>query len=426
MKSHDQLVKEVVKDITHAVGKKGRGLWASVVSQCDIVVANSINGQEIPTAATDGSFIGFNPDWYFEKSPAEREVVILHEILHIVRGDPWMREWRDPAGWNKACDYALATLLKNPNMVGHIPEDHLYDPLYTEQWSAERIYDHLYGGKNEEELQKPSGKGNGGDQQGSPVLGNGDQSSNAGQSNQTEEDYSYSHGEVWDATGDNGEPLTPEQKEQALADLAEVIERGVTFAGNDEGGGLKSHIAKLRRPNAPWTRKVSLFVSKKGQFSGRSYRKFDRRGACLDLFLPGKQFSGIKSLALLLDVSSSVDERRLQALLSHVDALRGKVHIEEIHVAPFTSVCRDKNSVKVRGKEKLPRSYRIGGGTNFRSAFNWVKSHCRKAEAIIVFTDLGCDDYGKKPKAPVLWVSSDPVHEYNRPPWGQVVEIDCL
>ena len=425
MKSHEQLVKEVVRDITYAVSKKGRGLWASVVSQCNIIVADNVNGEPLDTAATNGSFLAFNPDWYFDKSPADREAVILHEVLHIVRGDPWLRGWRDPVGWNKACDFALATLLKSPNMIGHIPDDHLYDPFYTEQWSSERIYDHLYGGPDDS-TEPDHNSSNEGESTEGGVATESSSSSNGGEPKANQEPDPSDHGQVWDATGDDGRPLTPEQTQQALADLAEVIERGQTFAGAHDGGELKAHIQKLRRPFAPWTRKVSLFLSKKGKFRGRSYSKFDRRSMSLGLFMPSKQFSGIKKLALLLDVSSSVDERRLQALLSHVDALRSRISIEEIHIAPFTAYCRDANAVKVRGRKPLPRDYRIGGGTSFRAAFNWTSKNCRDAEAIIVFTDLGCDDYGDKPSVPVLWVSSDPVHEYNKPPWGSVVEIDCL
>ena len=61
----------------------------------------------MPTGATDGKYLKYNPKW-FEKLPEpQQEGFIAHEIMHIVYMHMLRREHRHHKKWNVAADYVM-------------------------------------------------------------------------------------------------------------------------------------------------------------------------------------------------------------------------------------------------------------------------------------------------------------------------------
>src|SRR6476646_6735176 len=101
---------------------------------------------ELPTMATDGRRIVYDPAFVDELTPAELEAVLAHEVLHCALGHHCRRGARDPRLWNEAADLAI-----NPILIGNgftLPAGALVDPSFG-NLSAEEIYARL--------IQRPSG-----------------------------------------------------------------------------------------------------------------------------------------------------------------------------------------------------------------------------------------------------------------------------
>ena len=234
-------------------------------------------------------------------------------------------------------------------------------------------------------------------------------------------------GEVWDATHDDGSPLTQEEIDDALDHLQEEIIRGQTEmirAGKSNGYGGNAIIDRVMRPTMHWTKLVTALIKKRGKVVGSTYRRPSRRYLATGIITPHKIKSSIDEIVIAVDVSYSIDMRRLRAFFDHLDRIRQTVYIKKIHILPFTDIAETGAVKVVTHGQKLPRDFQIGGGTAFAPVFNWVRRNAKRAEMVIVFTDLGAYDYGQKPKCPVLWASSDPINKYNKPPFGKAVEID--
>src|SRR5471032_2578883 len=95
---------------------------------------------ELPTMATDGRRIVYDPAFVEELTPAELEAVLAHEVLHCALGHHCRRGERDPRLWNEAADLAI-----NPILMGNgftLPSGALLDPGF-ENLSAEEIYARL-------------------------------------------------------------------------------------------------------------------------------------------------------------------------------------------------------------------------------------------------------------------------------------------
>src|SRR5215472_4066695 len=94
----------------------------------------------LPTMATDGSRIVYNPAFVDQLKPAELEGTLAHEVLHCALGHQCRRGERDPELWNQAADFAI-----NPILLGNgftLPAGALVDPAFN-NLSAEEIYAQL-------------------------------------------------------------------------------------------------------------------------------------------------------------------------------------------------------------------------------------------------------------------------------------------
>jgi predicted metal-dependent peptidase len=68
---------------------------------------------DVPTLATDGERLLFNPEYALSLSEREVVGVVSHEVLHCALGHHARRGMRDPLRWNIACDLAV-----NPVLLG--------------------------------------------------------------------------------------------------------------------------------------------------------------------------------------------------------------------------------------------------------------------------------------------------------------------
>ena len=66
---------------------------------------------DIPTAATNGKEIRYNPNFIEGLSDEERKFLIAHECFHPMLDHPTRRHGRDMRKFNKAGDYVINKLL---------------------------------------------------------------------------------------------------------------------------------------------------------------------------------------------------------------------------------------------------------------------------------------------------------------------------
>src|SRR5579872_7101495 len=106
----------------------------------------------VPTMATDGRRILYDPAFVNSLKPAELEGVLAHEVLHCALGHHCRRGERDSQLWNEAADLAI-----NPILIGNgftLPADALVDPAFG-NLSAEEIYARLLQRKSNDSTSMP-------------------------------------------------------------------------------------------------------------------------------------------------------------------------------------------------------------------------------------------------------------------------------
>jgi len=92
--------------------------------------------RSIPTMATDGVSLYYNPEFVDTLNSATLTGVLAHEVMHPALQHHVRRSGRDPRRWNEACDYAINPLLLDAGLS--LPDGVLVDHRFRGM-SAEQI-----------------------------------------------------------------------------------------------------------------------------------------------------------------------------------------------------------------------------------------------------------------------------------------------
>ena len=136
--SEEELYRLLSKVKIRLFYEKGAAFLSSLMSNTEFYWDDSI-----PTAATNGLQMFWNP-YFFMKIPVNARVFVLaHELWHnaylhnIRRGD------RDPKLYNIAADHVINTkLLSEGYDITGIPFD-IYSDYQYHEWSVDRVYEDI-------------------------------------------------------------------------------------------------------------------------------------------------------------------------------------------------------------------------------------------------------------------------------------------
>jgi len=346
--------------------------------------------EDIPTAATNGERVMFNPDFCEELSDEELKFLVAHECMHPMLEHPFRRQDRDIRVWNQAGDYVINQLLVDENM-GKMPEGGLYD---IDVWNK--------GGGTTDGIYKilpkegPSDDSNGGI--GSVGKGGGDPLD-----------------QCLDAEGGQAEN---EQKASEWKVKVAQAAQAAKMMGK-MSAGLERFVGKVLEAKVDWREVLQRFVEK-CKDDTRSWARPNRRFLAQGLYLPTSSGEAMGELVVAVDCSGSIDEDTLNQFAAEVLTIKEDSNPSCIHVVYFDH--------EVSHYEKFTRDDELhiephgGGGTAFSPVFDYLNKHGIDPIACVFLTDLYCDDYGNEPSYPVLWVATD--KDKTDAPFGEVVVMD--
>jgi predicted metal-dependent peptidase len=386
----------------------------------------------LPTMATDGTRVVYNPSFVDELSPAELEGALAHEVIHCALGHQCRRGGRDPELWNRAADFAINPLLLANGFT--LPGGALIDPAF-DNLSAEEIYARLLqnssggAGQHQAAQQAPAGGGTSGTA--TPATSNGTEETDAtscpppapdqaddvnGQADHPARPGGF--GEVWDASDEQGHPASPAEmrrQEQEWAIAAEQALRAAKTCGS-EPMGVERPLAESRQSQQDWRAILRDFVAATAPADYR-WTPPNRRYVASGLYLPSVERRGVGEIVIAVDTSGSIGRLELEQFAAEISAISDEVQPECIHVVYCDAAVQ---SVQQFGpSEPVEVEPNGGGGTDFRPAFDWVAENEIRPACFIYLTDLCCDSYPEPPDYPVLWVTDS----RRMAPFGETIRI---
>ena len=351
---------------------KGWGFYFSILTQMDM-----IEKDDIPTMATDGKNIFYNPEWSDTLTEEELDFVRCHEAMHRVLRHHLRISSRDKELWNIATDYAINSILKKSGMT--MPKDGLYDVQYNNK-SAEQIYKLLESSTNKKPQQCSWGE----------VM----------PSNMTEEQI---------------------KKEEA------VIKQQVTMAiqNTKEVGNLPSDIkdiiTEMERSQVDWSSVIRRVVGG-DQPENYTYKRPNRRALhCFDIYNPSTLKMSCGDVVVWVDTSASVSNKELSHALGEINAISEDMQPNSVTIFYADSYIQ-KTERYERGDIIDNLNVKGRGGTNPMCVFKHIEDNQMNVDSMVCITDMGFSEFPKTVDYPLLWVST--YLRAKKPPIGEITFLN--
>lgn len=369
----EEITEEMTRNLDRVQGQvfigKAAAFLGSLMGGSEVIWT-----RDIPTAATDGLNIFWNPEFFMKGSLLLNKAVIIHELWHIARLHCLRVGTRDADDWNVACDFVI-----NADMVqdGYVFEG--FKPLYDKQYkdmAEEEVYDLL---------------------QSMPKVPLPPELRDVG----------------------NGPPLTPEQQHKVLNKVITAVQ--AAHMAREPGsipGSVMETINKFLTPIVPWQKLLQDFFQ---DLLDTKYTWARPNRRYTEIYLPSREEDEgrLQQLNYYCDVSGSISSADALRFNSELKYVFETFQPKKVMAAQFDTRIQKVdtweegdlfNEVKIVGR----------GGTSLEC----VRQHIEETRptAAVIFSDLYCGQMGPIPKdIPVIWiVVNNPKAEV---PYGKKVHI---
>ncbi len=315
--------------------------------------------EAVPTAATNGVKILFNPNFLLELTVEQGLGLMIHEIEHVALLHPVRKGSRDPKKHNYACDYVINGQLDDQGY--ELPPGGLIDHKY-DNMTSEAVY----------ELLKDIPEGE-------PTPGTGD--------------------DILDPPDD----MNPEELEQKVNEL--LVQAEMQSSQRRPGeyipDALRRQIQDFLDPVVPWQILLQNYINGFAR-EDSSWSRPNRR-YLPDFYLPSNYSEGLKNLTVVVDTSGSITVDGFKTYMSEVEGIRSIFTLDRLRLISTDTEIRSDEDV-LDGDSLLDCEPKGFGGTDFRHVFNELKKD--KPTVLIFFTDMCFYFNFDPPDFPVIWINT--------------------
>lgn len=333
----------------------------------------------IPTAATNGRDVYYNPRFVDTLTDKELTFVVLHEALHKVYQHMFI--WRklveeDPMLANMAADYIVNSTIKETDPTGtttSMPIGGLYDMKYSGM-TTKQVFDLL---KQDKEKQQG-------------IFGDGE-----GKPSSLDE---HMH--------DSAKAMTSEEVEEVGKQIDQALRQGEIIRGKMEGKGNRA-VQELLEPKVNWREQLREFVTATCKHKDMSsWKRPSRRFIGQDIYMPSMIGQTVGKLVIGVDTSGSIGQHEINTFLSEVVGLCKEVMPESIELIYWGSSVVGHETYNIGDYDALHSTTKPadGGGTTVGCLNDYLRDKRLPHEAVVVLTDGYVEsDWGGSWEKPTLW-----------------------
>lgn len=392
---------------------------------------------DVPGAATDGTHLFYNPEYFATLKVPEQVFVLAHETAHSVCRDPQrMRSYAasgvvsvaglgeapyDGEQFNAALDYVRNAMLLETN-VGMMNPAWLFDPDIIGTDLAERVYVQTY-------IDEQAEGGGGGPGQ-APDMGNATfgQTPKAPRGAKPDEHAKGNGGRFDDTIPPTVNPASGKTDELSDAGHKEAVAAAATAA---KGMGklpasIEKMVEELLEPQVHWQDEIRMEMT--GGLGGKreDYTRLNRRRLALNpiVFMPGTKRYGADTVVVGLDTSGSIyaSPKALEAMWGEIGGILQDIRPKRVIVIQCDARVQRVSEAASLDELDYVRAEgaKGGGGTSFAPVFEYLAENDIKPDTLVYLTDLEGSFPEQEPNYPVVWASI-----VDHPaPFGKVVHIE--
>lgn len=387
------------RTLTHILIRPDNAFYASLALGAETYWSN-----DIPTAATNGKDLIFNPQWFTALSKEERIGLILHELMHMVYHHTIRMGNRDPELWNVAGDHVINTELTKSGYT--LPKGGCCDMRFLGM-ETEEVYNILW----DEEQEQPGKHKNTMPDLITPDEGDSEsQGQGAGEGNQE--------------GGVAGNIPTP-SKEEIEQHVKEQLVQAVQSAQlKGQAGSIPGNIVRdlqnLLQPKLPWKQILRKFLFSMNK-TDYSWTKPNRRYIHQGIILPSLHGESLGQIDFAIDTSGSVSVSDFNRFISEIAYVFKQFKPDGVGVYQFDHILQATDKVATLS-DFMKLKFKGGGGTNIEPVLEYFKTQS-KGKALIVLTDgYFYHSPEMNPNKPVIWLIYD--NPKWIPPFGKAVYFD--
>ncbi|MDJ0536379.1 MAG: VWA-like domain-containing protein [Xenococcaceae cyanobacterium MO_207.B15] len=359
--------------------------------------ARFIPTQILPTAATDGKDIFYNPDFLQSLSAPQQDGLLLHEVLHAALLHVLRRGARDAQLWNIAADIVVNGIICQQGCF-QPPEGAIRDEK-LENFSVEEIYELLQQQQtcpfclsNPDLLETPPGY------------------------------FDRERGFRLGSLSNRGvDSLSEAKKAELESHWRNAMQQAAVIARTNNQGrlpaGIERELTALDQAQLDWRSYLWRYLVK----TPTDYTEFDRRFIGRGLYLETLQGESVK-VYVAVDTSGSIDNQQLKMFLSEVNGiLNSYPHLEcELYYADADVY----GAYELNPDSDIPKP-KGGGGTSFVPFFDKViASWDGMTTGVCVYLTDGYGTFpNNPPELPVLWVVTPGGLDLSQFPFGETVHL---
>ena len=355
-------------------------------------------GNDVPTAATNGWDVFYNPDFIEQHMQTDPELrfLVLHEAQH--KAYRHLHVWQalhdeDAQLANIAADHFVnLSLVDMDNGEGFIkmPTLGVQPDAKYRGWSVKQIFEDL------KQEQEEGGGGRGGDGE------------------QGFDDHDWQGAK----SGDSATEQEQANEIQRAIRQGEIVRRKMQGKGSGNTDGV---FGELLQPKIDWRKVLREFVTE--TCAGRdesSWRKPNRRFLSYDVYMPSMVGTTMTELVIGFDTSGSIfGGEEMTIFASEIKTIIEDIKPTKVHVIYWDSAVVGHQMFEEGQFAVQNLKPRGGGGTDGSVLFEYLRTKRITPDAIVQFTDGYVGDWGRS-DVPTLWaVSSDMVA-----PFGTTIRVE--
>lgn len=372
--AHPLMNQEITPEIQKAYDKAKIGLMAKPDTTFFTTIVFSLKliwDRCIPTAATDGSSIRMNPDFFMSLLPDERIFLIVHEAMHVALLHMLRLADREHRKWNKACDHYINLMLIERGFK--MPQNGLADSKYK-GLSSDEIYALLPDPPPDDSF-----------------------------------------------TLDLEPNIAP--VDSITQDIQDILIRAAMQSkmhGDAPGsipGDIEIFLNKLLNPKLPWQRILQKYIQNLSKHD-YSWRKPNRR-FFPNHYLPSMFSEKLMDIAIAIDSSGSVSDDDFRVFVSETHGILKMMKPDKITLIQFDKVIKSVDNIgSIRDLMNVKFIGR--GGTRIEPVMEWAKEN--QPKLLLVFTDGEFNFYNTGYKTnTVFLIHNNPRFES---PYGKVINYE--
>ena len=348
---------------------------------------NVVEGEVVPTAATDGRNLYVNPKFFKGLTPKQRVGVMAHEVLHVVhrhpaRGKgyrdrgfgPDLKPWNHEK-FNHAADYVINQQLHDAGL--ELPIGALFHPSITSNDLVDEVYCKI--------PDPPENEKN------------------------------------FDSHMDGDDQQMPDK---AAVQRAVASARNHAKAMGKFPGSLAQMCGEIIEPKVDWREKFRQWIVNTTGGDVATWKRPNKRKLAVapHMYLPGRTGMKTGPIAVEIDRSGSAcGNGFLETFLGALHEILRDVRPEKTY-AMFvdTQVYGEVHELDDPGQiQDLKNHAGGGGGTDMEVVFKEIDERGLEVEYVVILTD-GYVNFGEPRPIPTLWVITTP--DINAP-WGDTIHI---